>query len=356
MLKRLVNKSMRLINNIGGYKPSVDQGAIDAYRAALLLRGNEWYHKPENVPNKKPTKEDIDQFYNDVDAMEDDDLRDYSQKRLLIQVTNLFENIHQSLLISSDEIDSSTAHNNSNKHNDPIEKLRKKHSNDRDNDGEVVAATTKSNANTNLVDSVGFLIECKKSTCNDDNAGMGLFIRCPSTTSVPPGTVVAFFPGLVHLPEFTVKNDYITDNLLPDPDYMLILREDNTIIDSRTASECPINPYGLAHYVNHVPKNGDANVFQFPFDFPGDPLGIDQFPRKLCKYIPNEYAKKPTILGTVDRSAYMRGMILMTTRPMHDGDELFMDYRLNSIILPKWYHAYDEKAFTSEADKEARSK
>ena len=173
---------------------------------------------------------------------------------------------------------------------------------------------------------------------------------------IPPGTVVVFFPGLVHLPEYTQKDGYISEKLLPDEHYMLILREDNSIIDSRTAEKCPSNPYGLAQYVNHVPENCESNVFQYPFDFPGDPLGLDAFPTNLIKYIPNKYALKPTLTGTVDRSALMRSMVLITTKSLHDGDELFMDYRLNSAHLPSWYHPYDAQSFTSEAGREPRSR
>lgn len=42
-------------------------------------------------------------------------------------------------------------------------------------------------------------------------------------------------------------------------------------------------------------------MLQLTFDFPGDPWGIDVFPEHLQTYIPNMYAKKPTLIGTPDR-------------------------------------------------------
>jgi hypothetical protein len=40
---------------------------------------------------------------------------------------------------------------------------------------------------------------------------------------------------------------------------------------------------------------------QLMFDFPGDPWGLAVFPEQLQPYIPNMYAKKPTLIGTPDR-------------------------------------------------------
>lgn len=65
--------------------------------------------------------------------------------------------------------------------------------------------------------------------------------------------------------------------------------------------QTPYNPYGQAHMVNHPPRFAEPNVLQLMFDFPGDPWGFDQFPVHLQKYIPNLYAKKPTLIGTPDR-------------------------------------------------------
>lgn len=39
----------------------------------------------------------------------------------------------------------------------------------------------------------------------------------------------------------------------------------------------------------------------------------------------------------------MKGVVLMSTRPLRHGDELLMDYRLNPTLedLPPWYRSHD---------------
>jgi hypothetical protein len=114
------------------------------------------------------------------------------------------------------------------------------------------------------------------------DAGMGVFVKSSGDPSIPvicPGTVLAIFPGLVHLNEplpFTsptkgamslsslfdfnrtigVKDEYIHRELLPDPNYQLLMRLDGIFIDSRrpcTSAEALPNPYALAHLINHPP-------------------------------------------------------------------------------------------------------
>ena len=41
--------------------------------------------------------------------------------------------------------------------------------------------------------------------------------------NVTPGTILAIFPGKVHLPEYTTKKNYI-DTLLPDEHFFLMKR------------------------------------------------------------------------------------------------------------------------------------
>lgn len=97
--------------------------------------------------------------------------------------------------------------------------------------------------------------------------------------------------------------------------------------------------------VNHPPRFEEPNVLQLQYDFPGDPWRIDEFPSHLQPYIPNLYAKKPTLLGTPDRSALMRSAVLIASKPLSPGDELLMDYRLNpEMEAPAWYAQVDESS------------
>lgn len=69
-----------------------------------------------------------------------------------------------------------------------------------------------------LIQRNGFTLEVKKS--NIPQAKLGVFIR---GTYIHPGNVVAMFPGKVHLPQY-LTNEYVDNNLLPDPDYYLMAR------------------------------------------------------------------------------------------------------------------------------------
>ena len=69
------------------------------------------------------------------------------------------------------------------------------------------------------------------------------------------------------------------------------------------------------------------------------------FPQHLRRFIPNGFAKPPGLLGKLIMGPYilMPSVVLLTTRHLQHGDELFMDYRLNpdSPALPVWYEPHD---------------
>ena len=341
MLRRFIEKSRKLMNiSVGG---GLDQSSIDAYRTSLLLKCHKWHQKIDNKNgNVQPSDDDVAGFYNDVQDMTNQEMREFSQKNLNCQVISLFEGIDECGLFPG------TSRNE--KHDRVLSKVDQLREH---GDGEVESTEREEKLKSKaLLEFVGFNLEAKKSQCSED-AGDGVYLRCKDDVVIPPGTVLGIFPGLVHLPEFTNKNDYVMENLLPDPDFLLMVRSDGAIIDGRTAHECAPNPYALAHLTNHVPKGETPNVFQFPYDFPADPLGIEEFPKILRKYVPNAYARSPTFFGTVDRSAYMRGMVLLAARPLKNGEELHMDYRLNPKdphALPSWYHICDEEAFQQRED------
>ena len=306
-------------------QPRHDRDGMDTYRAALLLKCHEWHVHPDRIGTTvQPKKEDVEKFYADVNSLETEYLKEYATTRLNEQVLNMFTHIRDSGVVST----------NNNKNGSNLSKIR--------------ASPAINNSRHSLMKSIGFELDCRASKCSSD-AGNGVFIRMHQDGIIAPGTVLAFFPGLVHLPEYTTKKGYVTEKLLPDPHLMLMCRLDNTIIDGRTADKCPRNPYALAHLVNHVPKGSMPNVQQYPYDFPGDPLGKEEFPRELQYLIPNEYSAKPTLLGTIDRSAMMRGAVLLAARPLKHGDELYMDYRLNPMggALPSWYTAYNPEGETT---------
>eukprot|EP01041_Mallomonas_annulata_P010678 gene10678-22286_t len=192
----------------------------------------------------------------------------------------------------------------------------------------------------NLVAEIGFAVHSQPSKIS--NSGNGLFLKGKAM----PGDVLALYPGMVHLSEYTSKAGYF-QTLLPDDDLYLMSRMEGCVIDGRTAHQMPWNPYALAHTVNHPPQGSTPNVLQISYDFPGDPLEIDSFSQDLRYLIPNRYFKEPTMFGTPDRSALMRSLVLVALQPLADGDELLMDYRLNPAApvesLPAWYTHVDKE-------------
>lgn len=95
------------------------------------------------------------------------------------------------------------------------------------------------------------------------NAGEGAFLNLSESKVLPPGTVVAIYPGNVYLKEH-LKDLHYFRSLLPDPDFMLMTTSDDCIIDGRTSKLMPPNPYAVGHKINHCGKNF-PNVLQVRF-------------------------------------------------------------------------------------------
>lgn len=86
-------------------------------------------------------------------------------------------------------------------------------------------------------------------------------------------------------------------------------------------------------------------MHQVAFDFPSNLVSSGGFPEHLRKFIPNKYAREPSMMGRLAIGPFtlMPSVVLLTTRHLQDGDELLMDYRLDpaSKSLPSWYEPYD---------------
>lgn len=71
-----------------------------------------------------------------------------------------------------------------------------------------------------LKNAVGFQLDIKQSTI--PNAGRGVFMNT-SKELICPGTLVALYPGTVHLKEH-MRSQKDLDKLLPDDDFMIMFR------------------------------------------------------------------------------------------------------------------------------------
>ncbi|TFJ87181.1 hypothetical protein NSK_001513 [Nannochloropsis salina CCMP1776] len=170
------------------------------------------------------------------------------------------------------------------------------------------------------------------------SAGRGVFLEGRARI----GSLVGIYPGLVYLPEHLRKAEEVAE-LFPDPDIFLFQRYDKIVVDGRAAEKMPHNEYALAHLCNH----GKPNVMAVAYDFPQDPLGWGGFPHELRPYIPNAFARPRSLLGSPDQSALIQSVVLVATTDLEDGEELFLNYRLNpkhgSESLPPWYVPVDAK-------------
>lgn len=272
-----------------------------------------------------------------------------------------------------------------------------------------------SSVNSSLGSAVGFELELRPSKIQVPqnavgdavevvaDAGMGVFVKSTGAgldgEMICPGTVLAIFPGLVHLNEplpltsptktamslsslfdfnktIGIKDEYIHRELLPDPNYQLLMRLDGIFIDSRkpcTSAELLSNPYAVANRINHPPLDptsvGTAggivraqapNVVQLRYNFekPGNGSN-DGFPVELTPFIPNEYAVKPHFPWLINRSILMHSSIVVACSYIKPGDELYVDYRLGpdlpANMVPSWYRHVDGEGARSRLSNSPRS-
>lgn len=202
----------------------------------------------------------------------------------------------------------------------------------------------------------GFSLVIKKSAIDHPAAGYGVHVK----GEILPGTVIGFYPGTVYFPQ-DISEAVVTEN-----EY-LIGRYDGVVIDGRmwdrraeqlhreirnlqvASGITPElnslnkfrNPYALANYINHPPREHlkRVNAFLYQYDFPAD------MPEEFKQYIPNEYFKPPNVLWARD-DVTMFGMVCVARRRIKD-EELFINYRLNPANpYPDWYAQPDPNEAT----------
>ena len=224
--------------------PKSQQDQIDLYRACILLNGHDWYLKRKSLSitttsfnsnsltlqeDYTPTQLDVNKILAYVDSMSASEVRGNVQKLLEKQISNILREIHENN--SSDE--------------------------NVDENDVVGGRLDKIVDRSKLIDRLGFELECRQSSISDA-AGQGVFVK---KGKIFPGTVIAFFPGYVHLAEHTSDKVFM-ETLLPDEHFQMVVRNDGHIIDGRGASKVPNNPFSYGNMINHVPKGKLVNCHQ----------------------------------------------------------------------------------------------
>lgn len=90
-------------------------------------------------------------------------------------------------------------------------------------------------------------------------AGKGVFVE--TSRDIVPGTVVALYPGRVYQ-RFELFDDNFVQSLMPDENFMLMLRRDDNLIDPRNLEGVPSNPYAVGQFINHCGAKRHPNIYQ----------------------------------------------------------------------------------------------
>jgi hypothetical protein len=169
-----------------GLSPKAQQENIDLYRTAVLLNCYKWHQTNSGQPSPK----DVEAFYDSVDKLGNEKVIKKSVQKLIEQqVTNMMQKVDTYTVAIEEIVD------------------RK-------------GRPTSNAKRPRLLDTMGFELDCRESTI--PTADEGLFLR----GKVFPGTVLGFYPGLVHLEEFSTSSSYMK-GLLPDEHFMMIVRYSN---------------------------------------------------------------------------------------------------------------------------------
>lgn len=208
------------------------------------------------------------------------------------------------------------------------------------------------NSNTNL-----FSLVKSKSTI--EKAGDGLFLKFNQNNNdnnnnsnfLRTGSVLALYRGTSYSPMETM---IASQMVFPENDYLFSRLKDRFILDGKTDGPSEMvfqssksresnrikklfsnktfqwkeNKLAMAQFVNHSSNQSKVNVVPFDFEFDV------QFPQHLIPLIPN------VPFQSSEQNILARSVVLISTRPIHDHEELFFDYKLkpsSEKSLPPWY-------------------
>ena len=225
--------------------PKISQEDMDIYNASVLLMAHNWHQRN----NAKEMNDELgSKLYDRVDQMLKTQRQLFVQKEISRQVESMFNIMHEVMTENAQTSLEPLYHPPSKEviTQQPILKEPYQH---RINKQQLL---TKVVGKESIRDRIGFEITLRPSTVS----GNGVFID----RDVIPGTVVGLFGGDVHPLEY-IHATYLEDKgLIPDENFMLMVRTDGHIIDGNTTKRNAFNPYALAHMVNHPPKDINPNV------------------------------------------------------------------------------------------------
>ena len=183
-----------------------------------------------------------------------------------------------------------------------------------------------------------------------------MFLSCPKKKVVLPGTLIGLAPGVIHekiqpLPD-TEEREVINyfqrsdqfwisyDAELPYNRNFIsesILDKEMQLTDIGNFDEkeryhifhgSMMNPYALAHKINHPPPETSPNVLLVDLDIP-----FSFFPSSFTKYM-------PFMLQSACDLDYLPALAAISMKTISHGEELFVDYLYDKRVpvraCPEW--------------------
>jgi len=188
-----------------------------------------------------------------------------------------------------------------------------------------------------VLSSRGWYLEQRASSMGPE-AGDGVFV----VGSVPVGSVVSLYAGIAYRNTHEFLQVY-------DPNVgseYLMARWDGGVIDgaSGTGADTPerrdIEIFAAGQIINHPNTEEEPNVYAAQFRYP------EQVSTADAAYLPNRYLHE-TSQSWLPQLTTLRGVpgiAMVAARPLEDGEELLLNYRLNpKNSLPDWYHQHDKE-------------
>lgn len=249
MLNRFINRFPRIGRYIDRWvNPQVSQEDMDMYNASLLLMAHDWHQ--QHRQSKEMNDEQGNIFYDRVDRMTKQERQLFVQSEMSKQVEHMFRSMH-TVMVENNQNSLMNLYNPQ-PDDKPLTSVRKAAYQNRIYRQQQHSSDPIKRGKEYIQEQIGFGISLQSSPIS----GNGVFID----HDVSPGTVIALFGGNVHPLEY-MHATYLEDHqLIPDDNFMLMVRTDGHIIDGNSVNENVFNPYALAHMVNHPPRNVNPNV------------------------------------------------------------------------------------------------
>jgi len=187
---------------------------------------------------------------------------------------------------------------------------------------------------------------------NIANANNGVFVR----TKCISDEIISLYPGEYYPPRpwglVTIDggpippiSDVIRSEY-NDSNYKISLSDEycasNGYIDALPCLNKIVNPYAIAHLINHSKARRNVKPMVFSWNeykfcngnmIPSELLNINQLPVGKNWYID----PIGEVIRITENCAELKGIAFLCTRDISEGEELYLDYKFEKRDQPIWY-------------------